>query len=178
MGDRVRVPAFGQHRDRDDAADLLAELALLADGVHDLAQERRIVDRLGRADVACALNDIAAEPLDLIASHLAEIFVECLAGFKLRAVDQDRIGAGNAVAVVIVVAELLKAAILKRGRSILVLAMKARNVFVDEFRCGCVIADNNEDRRDTNSLLLPKVERLLVMAVKRFQRRQKHRQQR
>ena len=29
MGDRVRVPAFCQHRDRDHAADLLAEPSLL-----------------------------------------------------------------------------------------------------------------------------------------------------
>ena len=32
--DGVDVPAFGEHRDADDAADLFAELAGLADGIH------------------------------------------------------------------------------------------------------------------------------------------------
>ena len=41
VGDGVGVPALGQHADRDDAADLLAEPALAADGVHHLAQESR-----------------------------------------------------------------------------------------------------------------------------------------
>ena len=35
----VGVPALGEHRDGDDALDLLAELARLADGVHHLAQQ-------------------------------------------------------------------------------------------------------------------------------------------
>ena len=46
MGDRVGVPALGEHRDADDAADLLAELAPLADGVHHLAQQVAVVDLL------------------------------------------------------------------------------------------------------------------------------------
>ena len=37
VGDGVGVPALGQHRYRDDAADLLAEAARAADGVHHLA---------------------------------------------------------------------------------------------------------------------------------------------
>ena len=39
MRHRVRVPALRQHRDRDDATDLLSEPAGLADRVHDLAKE-------------------------------------------------------------------------------------------------------------------------------------------
>ena len=46
VGDGVRVPALGQHRDRDDAADLLAEPALLADRVHDLAEQIGVGDLL------------------------------------------------------------------------------------------------------------------------------------
>ena len=34
----VGIPTFGQHRDGDDAADIGAELAVLADGVHHFAE--------------------------------------------------------------------------------------------------------------------------------------------
>ena len=44
VGDGVGVPALGQHRDGDDAADLLAELARLADRVHHLAQQVLVGD--------------------------------------------------------------------------------------------------------------------------------------
>ena len=39
MGDGVGVPALGEHRDADDALDVFAELAGLADGVHDFAEQ-------------------------------------------------------------------------------------------------------------------------------------------
>ncbi len=44
--DGVRIPAFREHGDGDDAADGAAELAVLADGVHDLAQQFLIGDVL------------------------------------------------------------------------------------------------------------------------------------
>ena len=47
VGDGVGVPAFGEHGDRDDAADLFAELAFLADGVHDFAEEVLVLDAVG-----------------------------------------------------------------------------------------------------------------------------------
>ena len=49
VGDGVGVPAFGEHGDRDDAADRVAEPAVLADGVHDLAQQVLIGEVLGLA---------------------------------------------------------------------------------------------------------------------------------
>ena len=49
VGDGVGVPALGQHRDRDDAADVLAEPARLADRVHDLAQEVLVGELVGAA---------------------------------------------------------------------------------------------------------------------------------
>ena len=48
MGDGVRVPAFGQHRHRHDAADRFAESSRFADSVHHLAQQILIGDVLGR----------------------------------------------------------------------------------------------------------------------------------
>ena len=47
MRDRIGVPAFGQHRDGDDAADGFAESARFADGVHHLAQKIGVRNRLG-----------------------------------------------------------------------------------------------------------------------------------
>ena len=53
--DGVGVPALGQHRDRDDAADRAAKPAVLADRVHDLAQQLLVGDVLGlRARRPCA----------------------------------------------------------------------------------------------------------------------------
>ena len=70
--------------------------------------------------VAGALDDLAAEPLDLVRRHLAEVLVERLAGFELRAVDQDRVRAGEPVAVIVVVAEQLEAAVFERRRAVVV----------------------------------------------------------
>ena len=39
MGNSISVPTFSQHRDGDDALDLLAQLALLADGIHHLPKK-------------------------------------------------------------------------------------------------------------------------------------------
>ena len=39
MGDRVGIPAFRQHGNRNDTADLFAQTVLLADGVHDLTEQ-------------------------------------------------------------------------------------------------------------------------------------------
>ena len=47
MGDGVGVPAFREHRNRDDAADRAAQLAVLADGVHDFAEQFLVGDVLG-----------------------------------------------------------------------------------------------------------------------------------
>ena len=99
VGDGVGVPAFGEHRDRDDAADRAAELAGLADGVHDFAQQFLVGDVLACAGVAGALDDLAAEALDLVGGHAAEVVVERIAGFELLAVDQQRVRARQRVAV-------------------------------------------------------------------------------
>ena len=66
VGDGVGVPTFREHGDRDDAADRFAEPALLADGVHDLAEQFLIGDVFGLLAVAGALDDLAAEAVDLV----------------------------------------------------------------------------------------------------------------
>ena len=51
VGDRIGVPAFGEHGDGNDAADVGAERVGLADGVDDFAQQVGIVELFG-----CALS--------------------------------------------------------------------------------------------------------------------------
>ena len=128
-------------------------------------------------DVAGALDHLAPEPLDFIGGHVAEILVERFARFKLRAVDQDCIGAGDAVAEVVVVAEQGKTAVLQRRRPVVIFAMEPRDVFVDKFRCRRVVANNDEDGRDANLCLFPKQECLLIVAVERLQRGKQHRRE-
>ena len=115
VGDGVGVPALGEHRDRDDAADLLAEPAGLADGVHHLAQQVLVGDVLGLLAVAGALDDLAPEALDLVGGHGAEVVVQRLAGFELLAVDQQGVGRAERVAVLVEVAEQREAPVLQRS---------------------------------------------------------------
>ena len=96
VGHGVGIPALGQHGDGDHAADVGAEAAGLADGVHDLAQQVLVGEVLGLARVAGALDDLAPEALDLVGGHGAEVVVQRLAGFELLAVDQQRAGARQA----------------------------------------------------------------------------------
>ena len=170
MGDGVGVPAFGEHRDRDDAADGAAELAGLADGVHDLAEQFLIGDVLAGAGIAGALDDLAAEALDLVGGHAAEVVVERIAGFELLAVDEQRVRARQRIAGGLVeVAEQREAAVLQRGRAVLVLAVEAGDEVVDELRDGGVLADDDEAGRHLDALVFPELEGLLVVAVERLQ---------
>ena len=87
VGDVVRIPAFREHGNGNDAADIGAELAGFPDGVHDLAEELLVGDVGDGADIAAALVHFPAEALDFIGGHAAEIVVEGVAGFELFAVD-------------------------------------------------------------------------------------------
>ncbi|MGA7263084.1 MAG: hypothetical protein WBX30_19625 [Stellaceae bacterium] len=129
VGHGVRVPALGQHRHRDDAADALAEAAGFADRVHDLAQKILGADLLAGMVVAGALNEIAPEALDLIRCHCAEVLVECVAGFELFAVDQQGARPGEPFAILIVIAEQLEAAL---DPDAIALTDKAGDEVVDE----------------------------------------------
>jgi hypothetical protein len=94
MGDGVRVPALGEHRDGDDAADLLAKLVRLPHRVHHFAEEVLVGEVLGLPGVAGALDDLAAETVDLVLCHAPEVVVEGFAGLELFAVDQRVLGLG------------------------------------------------------------------------------------
>ena len=104
MGDGVGVPALGEHRDADHALDVLAELAGLADGVHHLAEQVFVGEVFG---VAAGEADavLGLELLDFAGGDLLEVVAHRLARFKLLAVHQDRVGAMEPAAVLVVVAE-------------------------------------------------------------------------
>ncbi len=172
VGDGVGIPAFGEHRDRDDAADGAAKLAGLADGVHDLAEQFLVGDVVAGTGVAGALHDLAAKALDLVGGHAAEVVVERVAGFELLAVDEQRVRARERVAGGFVeIAEQCEATVLQRGGAVLVLAMEAGDEVVNELRDGGVLADDDEAGRHLDALVLPELEGLLVVAVEGFQRR-------
>ena len=50
-----------------------------------------VAEVLRGAGIAGALDDLAAEALDLVRGHGAEVGVEGIAGFELLAVDQERV---------------------------------------------------------------------------------------
>ena len=68
---------------------------------------------LGLASVAGTFDDLAAEAVDLVGSHGAEIVVQRIAGFELRAVDQQRVRSGERVAMLVEVPEQRQASVLK-----------------------------------------------------------------
>ncbi len=76
--------------------------------------------------VAGALDDLAAEALDLVGRHAAEVVVQRLAGFELLAVDQQRVRARQRVAVLVEVAEQRQPAVLERGGAVVVLRAGSR----------------------------------------------------
>lgn len=90
MGHGVGVPAFGQHRYRDDTANLLAEPARASDRVHHLAQQFALARFALRAAGAVAGGTLPLELFDLRAGGVAKTLVERVAGFDLSGVDQQR----------------------------------------------------------------------------------------
>ena len=105
MGDGVRIPAFGEHGHRNHAANRIAQTTYLAHRVHHLAQQVLLADALAGLGVTGALDDFAAESLDLVGRHTAKAIVQRVTGFELLAVNQQCSGATQCVAVLVVVAE-------------------------------------------------------------------------
>ena len=167
MGDGVGVPSLGQHGDGHDAAHLFAKSPFLADRIHDFAQQVGVGEFPDFAR-AGALRDLTLVLLDLKGGGAPEIVVERFAGFKLLAVDQQRVGTGKAISVLVEIAEQRKMAVVDGAQFLAVLGdgpLPAGNPFIDKFRCGGVIADDDEHRRRVDAGLLPFLESLCVVVV-------------
>ena len=145
---RVGVPALGEHRDADDALDLLAQAPGLADRVHDLAQQVLVGDRLGVA-LGEALAVLGLELLDLAGHVFLELGAELLARLELRGVDEDGVGPVGPLAV-LHVAEELEVAGGDHAQGIVTLAaqlLPARDPVEDQLRDAGVVAHHDEHRR-------------------------------
>ena len=172
VGHGIGVPAFGQHRHRDDAADLLAEPAGAADGVHHLAQQLALARFALRAAGAFAGGKLALELLDLRAGGVAESLVQRIAGFDLARVDQQRARAGKTAALVVIVSEQLEMAGME-GRTLALLriaALEAGDPFEHQLGDRGVLAHDDEHRRHPDPSALPALELAFIMAVERVQR--------
>ena len=84
----VGVPALGQHRHRDDAADIGAKLAGLPDRVHHFAKNVGVGKLVDVARIA-AQSKFLLERFNLGTRNAAEILGERLARVELLAVDQS-----------------------------------------------------------------------------------------
>ena len=159
------IPALGQHRDGHHATGIATEAARLSDRVHHLAQQVLIGEVLGLPAVTGPLDDLAAEPLDLVAGRGSEVLVERLSGFELLAVDEQGAWTRQRIAVLVEVPEQIEPPLLQRGGAVLVLALEARDEVVDQLRCRGVVAHDDETRRDLDAGVLPQLERAGVVAV-------------
>ena len=165
----VGIPALGEHGNGDDAANGFAELAFLANGVHHLAEKIGIGDFAGLLDIA-AFDHFAAEALDFVGGHFAEIFVERFARFELFAINQQSAGSGVAVAGLVVVAKQFQTAgMMHGGLAVFADAVKAGDVIIDKLGRGSVVANDDEHRWDADVLLLPKRVGLLIVTVERVE---------
>ena len=114
VGDGPRVPALGEHRYRNDAADRAAQRVRLSDGIHHLPQQIVIRQVLGPLSITSPRDDLPAEALDLVARRRAEILVERLPGVELLAVDEQRVRTCERGAVLVEVAKQLQASVHER----------------------------------------------------------------
>ena len=116
VGDGIRVPSFGQHRDRYDAADAFAQAPFPADGVHHLAQQIRVGDLLGGLSAGATLDHFALELFDFRAAA-RETRDRAPRPIQLFAVDQQGIWPRQSIAVFVVVSKQLQMAIVDPLRS-------------------------------------------------------------
>ena len=165
MGDRIRVPAFGEHRHRHNTADVGPELAGLPHRVHHLPQEICITELGVCTTSSLALNDLAAELFNLRTSHLSEVGIEGFTALQLLAVDQQGARAWNGIAIVVVVPEQGTEALAVLLISSFIFDLIAAHIVVDELGCRSVVADDDEARRHSKSCFLPLLKSLLIMPI-------------
>ena len=111
-----------------------------------------IGDFLCLVAIPSAFDDFTAEAFDFVRSNIAKVLVERVAGFELFAINQERARPTERVAVLIEIAKQREPAVFKRGRTVVVLAVEAGNIVVDEFRRGRVVANEDEARGYTKDL--------------------------
>ncbi len=109
-----------------------------------------------------------AEALDLVGGHAAEAVVEGFAGFELLAVDQERVRSGERIAVFVEISEELVPSTHGGLGAIRVFLHEAGDEIINQLGDGGVLTDDDEAWRNGDAALLPKVEGLGVVTVKRL----------
>ena len=87
---------------------------MLAHRIHHLAEKSHVIEFFALlkliGEFPAAFKDLAAEAFDFVGGPATEVVVQRFAGFKLLAVDEQRVGPGERVAMLIKVAEQREAA--------------------------------------------------------------------
>ena len=87
--DSRRIPSLGQHRDRDDAADVASEPARLADRVHDLPENVLVGETLNICPGE-TLSVLSLELLNLCRGSTLELWRQRIPSVELLGVHEDR----------------------------------------------------------------------------------------
>ncbi|WP_349627595.1 hypothetical protein [Rhodopseudomonas sp. BR0G17] len=176
MGHGVGVPPLGQHRDRDDAADLFAEPADAADSVHHLTQQFAFADFALGAARPLTVCEFTLELLNLGTGGVAKPLVQRIPGLDLPGVDQKRSWPRQPHAVLVVVAEQFEVPGMERRALALlrIAAFKTGDPLEHQLGNSRVLTDDDEHRRDANPFALPALELAFVMAVQGVQCRAQH----
>ena len=155
MSDSACIPAFAEHRDGNDAPDLLAETALDTNGIDHFSKEVFIGELIRLPAVAGTLDSLTTENLDLVGRRGAKVPVERLAGIQLLTIDEQRAWPRQRSAGLIEVAEEVETPLFKAGRAVRVGPAEPRDVVVDQLRGGRVVANHDKARRNANTSSLP-----------------------
>src|SRR5690606_5119873 len=102
-----------------------------------------------------SLTDLATEALDLLPSSGPKLLVQSFPGLELLTVDEQRVRPAEGVSVLVNVAEQREAPVFERCRTVIVLAVEARDIVVHQLRCGRVVAHDDETGRHADASFIP-----------------------
>ena len=125
----------------------------------------RIVSNVASWDPAT--GTFAPKRINFLGVRITERLVDLAAAFERCRVNQDRARLFQTLLVIVVVAEELQSAL---GDGLLVVFVGlgvAGDIVAQHLRVRRVVADDNEDRWDTDAVLLPEAKGLFVMSIER-----------
>ena len=171
VGNGVRVPPFGEHGDGDDAADALAELARLTDGVEDFAEKIFGGDGVGITAWE-APHVFGLEFGDLLRGGEAEVVGHCIARVDLHGVDEEGLRLLRPSPSSVIVAEEVELACLDTFQAVEVFLPSGDEVEDHLGYVGVVADDDKDGRGQTTSagvgVTLPSFESLFVVEIERL----------
>ena len=118
-----------------------------ADGVHDFAEQFLIGEVLGLLAVAGALDDLAAEAVDLVGGHVAEVVVQRSPDSSCSLSISRVRGRASGLPCSSKLRNSARRPFSSVVRAVFVLALEAGDVVVDQLGGGRVVADDDEAGR-------------------------------